>query len=205
MRAREVTHVSRTHANNHCGIIYLCMFMHTCTHHRTIHIYIYIYVQIIAYDVKFMLKQQALIKTSEWMVVPSALGLQAVACIGHVPSYDHSSANATGTPTAAIDVEHAEADCELTSLVALHNGSKNNPGQSGPANAATHRNTIQHTATHCNTPQHTASHAATRACCWRERLCFGRGRDKGLVLYISLYLRVLGCGVCVYFNTHVHK
>jgi len=28
------------------------------------------------------------------------------------------------------------------------------------------------------------------ACYWRGRLCFGRGRDRGFVLYISLFLRV---------------
>jgi len=28
------------------------------------------------------------------------------------------------------------------------------------------------------------------ACCWRGRLCFGRGRDRGFVLYISLFLQV---------------
>ena len=30
------------------------------------------------------------------------------------------------------------------------------------------------------------------ACCWRGRLCFGRGRERGFVLYISLFLQVLG-------------
>ena len=30
------------------------------------------------------------------------------------------------------------------------------------------------------------------ACCWYGRLCFSRGRDTGFVLYISLFLRVLG-------------
>jgi len=30
------------------------------------------------------------------------------------------------------------------------------------------------------------------ACCWRGGLCFGRGRDRDCVLYISLSLRVLG-------------
>jgi len=30
------------------------------------------------------------------------------------------------------------------------------------------------------------------ACCWRGRLCFDRGKDRGFVLYISLFLRVLG-------------
>ena len=45
------------------------------------------------------------------------------------------------------------------------------------------------------------------ACYWRERLCFGKGRDRGFVLYISLFLRVLGWGVCVclYTRVHTHK
>ena len=45
------------------------------------------------------------------------------------------------------------------------------------------------------------------ACYWRGRLCFGRGRDKGFVLYISLFLRVLGWLVCVclYTRVHTHK
>jgi len=42
------------------------------------------------------------------------------------------------------------------------------------------------------------------ACCWCGRLCFGRGRDRGLVLYISLFLRVLGWWVCVCLYTRVH-
>ena len=42
------------------------------------------------------------------------------------------------------------------------------------------------------------------ACYWRGRLCFGGGRDRGFVLYISLFLRVLGWWVCVlvYVRTH---
>jgi len=44
------------------------------------------------------------------------------------------------------------------------------------------------------------------ACYWRGRLCSGRGRDRGFVLYISLFLRVLGWCVCVcvlvYARTH---
>jgi len=44
------------------------------------------------------------------------------------------------------------------------------------------------------------------ACCWRGRLCFGRGRDRGFVLYISLFLRVLwwwvGVGLCTRVHTH---
>jgi len=36
------------------------------------------------------------------------------------------------------------------------------------------------------------------ACYWRGRPCFGRGRDRGFVLYFSLFLRVLGWCVCVY-------
>jgi len=45
------------------------------------------------------------------------------------------------------------------------------------------------------------------ACYWRGRLCFGRGRGRGFVLYISLFLRVLGWGVCVclYMRVHTHK
>ena len=45
------------------------------------------------------------------------------------------------------------------------------------------------------------------ACCWCGRLCFGRGRDRGVVLYISLFLRVLGWWVCVclYTRVHTHK
>ena len=43
------------------------------------------------------------------------------------------------------------------------------------------------------------------ACCWCERLCFGRGRDRGFVLYISLFFAgvrvVVGC-VLVYARTH---
>jgi len=42
------------------------------------------------------------------------------------------------------------------------------------------------------------------ACYWRGRLCFGRGRDRGFILYISLFLRVLGWWVCVCLYTHVH-
>ena len=43
------------------------------------------------------------------------------------------------------------------------------------------------------------------ACYWRGRLCFGRGRDKGFVLYISLFfagVRVVGVCVLVYARTH---
>jgi len=45
------------------------------------------------------------------------------------------------------------------------------------------------------------------ACYWRGRLCFGEGRDRGFVLYISLFLRVLGWWVCVclYTRIHTHK
>ena len=45
------------------------------------------------------------------------------------------------------------------------------------------------------------------ACYWRGRLCFGRGRDRGFVLYISLFLRVVGWWVCVclYTRVHTHK
>jgi len=45
------------------------------------------------------------------------------------------------------------------------------------------------------------------ACCWRGRLCFGRGRDRGVVLYNCLFLWVLGWWVCVclYTRVHTHK
>jgi len=45
------------------------------------------------------------------------------------------------------------------------------------------------------------------ACCWFGRLCFDRGRDRGVVLYISLFLRVLGwlVGVWLYTRVHTHK
>jgi len=45
------------------------------------------------------------------------------------------------------------------------------------------------------------------ACCWCGRLCFGRGRDRGFVLYIFLLLRVLGwwVGVCSYTRVLTHK
>ena len=45
------------------------------------------------------------------------------------------------------------------------------------------------------------------ACCWRGRLCFGGGRDRGFVLYISLVLKVLGwwVGVCLYTRVNTHK
>ena len=45
------------------------------------------------------------------------------------------------------------------------------------------------------------------ACCWRGRLSFDRGRDKGFVLYVSLFLRVLGwwVGMCLYTRVHTHK
>jgi len=42
------------------------------------------------------------------------------------------------------------------------------------------------------------------ACCWRGRLCFGRGRERGFSFYISLFWRVLGWWVCVCLHTHVH-
>jgi len=44
-------------------------------------------------------------------------------------------------------------------------------------------------------------------CCWRGRLCLDRGRDRGFVLYISLFLGVLGWWVCVclYTRVHTHK
>ena len=41
------------------------------------------------------------------------------------------------------------------------------------------------------------------ACSWCGRLCFGRGRDEGFVLHISLFLRVLGC-VCACIRTYTH-
>ena len=40
------------------------------------------------------------------------------------------------------------------------------------------------------------------ACYWRGRLCFGRGRDRGFVWYISLFLRVVGVCVLVHVRTH---
>jgi len=45
------------------------------------------------------------------------------------------------------------------------------------------------------------------ACYWRGRLSFDRGRNRGFVLYISLFLRVLGWCVCVclYTRVHTHK
>jgi len=45
------------------------------------------------------------------------------------------------------------------------------------------------------------------ACYWRGRLCFGRGRNRGFVLYISLCLRLFGWCVCVclYTRVHTHK
>jgi hypothetical protein len=95
-----------------------------------------------------MLFQQALIKPSEWIGGPSALSLQAAACIGHVPSYAHSSANANGKPTATIDIEAMQKQiAELTSLVALHNGSKNKPGPSSPTNAEVENADSIHAAT----------------------------------------------------------
>ena len=42
------------------------------------------------------------------------------------------------------------------------------------------------------------------ACFWRVRLCFGRGRDRGFVLYIFLFLRVLGWCVCVCIRAYTH-
>jgi len=42
------------------------------------------------------------------------------------------------------------------------------------------------------------------ACYWRWRLYFGGGRDMGFVLYVSLFLRVLGWLVCVCLYTRVH-
>ena len=45
------------------------------------------------------------------------------------------------------------------------------------------------------------------ACYWRGRLCFGRGRYKSFVSYISLFFRVLGwwVRVCLYTRVHTHK
>jgi len=44
-------------------------------------------------------------------------------------------------------------------------------------------------------------------CFWRGRLCFGKTRDRGFVLYVSVFLRVLGWVVCVclYTRVHTHK
>ena len=42
-------------------------------------------------------------------------------------------------------------------------------------------------------------------CYWRGRLCFGRGRDRSFVSYISLFfsgVRVVGVCVLVYARTH---
>jgi len=41
-------------------------------------------------------------------------------------------------------------------------------------------------------------------CCWCGRLCFDRGRDRGLFLYIPLFLRVLGWCVCVCLYAYTH-
>jgi len=45
------------------------------------------------------------------------------------------------------------------------------------------------------------------ACCWRGGLCFGKGRDRGFLLYIFLFLRVLEwwVGVCLYTRVHKHR
>jgi len=45
------------------------------------------------------------------------------------------------------------------------------------------------------------------ACYWCGRLSFGGGRHKGFVLYISVFLRVLGwlVRVCLYTHVHTHK
>ena len=45
------------------------------------------------------------------------------------------------------------------------------------------------------------------ACCWRGRLNFGRGRNRGFVLYVSLFCQVSGwwVGVCLYMRVHTHK
>jgi len=42
------------------------------------------------------------------------------------------------------------------------------------------------------------------ACCWRRRLCFGRGRDRGFVLYIFPFLLVWRwwMGVCLHMHVH---
>ena len=42
------------------------------------------------------------------------------------------------------------------------------------------------------------------ACYWRGRLCFGRGRDRGFVLYICLFLWVFVWWMCVCLYTRVH-
>ena len=48
-----------------------------------------------------------------------------------------------------------------------------------------------------------------RDCLYSEKdvagVLFGRGRDRGFVLYISLFLRALGWWVCVCLYTRVHK
>jgi len=49
--------------------------------------------------------------------------------------------------------------------------------------------------------------SVSSACCWRWMQYFGRGRDKGFVLYLSLFLQVLGwcLGVCVYTCVHYDR
>ena len=42
------------------------------------------------------------------------------------------------------------------------------------------------------------------ACCWCGSLCFVKGRDRGFILSISLFIRVLGWWVWVYLYTRVH-
>jgi len=42
-------------------------------------------------------------------------------------------------------------------------------------------------------------------CCWRGRLYFDKGRDRGFVLYVSLFfagVRVVGGCVFVFARTH---
>ena len=42
------------------------------------------------------------------------------------------------------------------------------------------------------------------ACYWHGRLCFSGVRDSGFVLYIFLFLRVLGWWVCVFVYARTH-
>jgi len=43
------------------------------------------------------------------------------------------------------------------------------------------------------------------ACCWRERLCFGRGRDMGVCLaYFSFFSGVRAVYVCVFVYARTH-
>ena len=43
------------------------------------------------------------------------------------------------------------------------------------------------------------------ACYWHGRLCFGGGRDREFVLYISLFLRVVCVCACIRAYTHINN